>query len=222
MRAWAGGEERRSRQATPSATAVTISRGTRCRRHTGAAEEADLGSVRSGAASHPMAIPPAAARRATTTYSARSTEATRLRVAPTALRSPTRRIWSAIRLPTRTARLATASRPSSQPPVSSARRWFSTRLALCSLISCQEVPTGAGGWLRVRFDESRGCGRVGQLQVQGVRERASLRVEAPDIRPGEPDQAGGDAGPPMQDTSGYGSEAAVTATPTTWNDRLCR
>ena len=81
-----------------------------------------LDSVSSGAVNHPIASPAAAASRATTTYSASSTAATRPGVPPTAFSSPTRRIWSAIRPPTRTATLATASRESSQAPVISTRR----------------------------------------------------------------------------------------------------
>ena len=101
-----------------------------------------VGSVSSGMASQPTASPAPAASRATRTYSARSTAATRLGVPPTALSSPTRRIWSAIRPPTRTATLARASRTSSQPPVSRARRWFLTRVAVWSWISCQDCRNG--------------------------------------------------------------------------------
>ena len=84
---------------------------------------------------------------------------------------------------------------------SSGRRWVAGRIVL--------------------VDERRGCGRIGQLQVQDVGERFSLRGEAAGVRLGEPDQAGvPEQRPPRQNTSGYGAEAAVTATPTTRNDRL--
>ena len=150
--------------ATASATAITVptadmvSGGAPVRPRSPA-----LGSVSSGAASHPSANPAAAASRATTTYSARSTAATRPGVPPTALSSPTRRIWSAIRPPTRTATLATARTASSHAPVSNARRWFSTRFPLAARMSCQAsrlgdcrseglglVPTGGGPGGRLR------------------------------------------------------------------------
>jgi hypothetical protein len=132
-----------ARTVTATATAVTsptvgvVSGGTPARPRRPA-----LGSMSSGAASRPTASPAAAARSATTRYSARSTAATRRGVPPTALSSPTRRISSAMRPPTRTATLATASRPSSQPPVIRAFCWFLTRLALASSMSCHASRTG--------------------------------------------------------------------------------
>ena len=45
----------------------------------------------------------------------------------------------------------------------------------------------------VLVDERRGCGRVGQLQVQDVGDGFILRGKAPGVRPAEPDQAGGHA-----------------------------
>ena len=129
------------------------------RRRTRAAEEAGTGSVSKGAASHPAASPAAAATRATTTYSASSTAATRLGVPPTALSSPTRRVWSAIRPPTSTATLATASRPSSQAPisrgsalVSAPARWCSSRM---SCQDCRIVGAARRRSAGVRVDERR-------------------------------------------------------------------
>ena len=74
------------------------------------------GLVISGAASHPMASPAAAATSATTRFSASSTTVTSRGVPPTALSSPTRRVRSAIRPPASTATVARASSPASQAP----------------------------------------------------------------------------------------------------------
>ena len=186
-----------------------------------------MGSVSSGRASEPTASPAAAASRATTTYSARSTAAIRPGVPPTALSSPTRRIWSAIRPPTSTATLASASRTSSQPPVSRALRWFLTSLA--ARRGSPARTAGAGERVRckrarrrvfgrvVRLGERRGCGRVGQLQVHDVGRGsracgARLRMSAllSQTRPAGTQWA-------RQVTSGYGAAAAVTATPATRN-----
>ena len=102
-----------------------------------------LDSVSNGAVSDPTANPAAAATMATRTYSASSTAATRLGVPPTALRSPTRLVWSAIRPPTSTETLATASRPSSQAPISS-RIWASLASSVASSrMSSQDCRRGA-------------------------------------------------------------------------------
>ncbi len=211
--------------ATPSATAVTrptvdmVSGGAPA-----LPTRPALGSVSSGAVSHPTASPAAAASRATTTYSARSTAATRLGVPPTALSSPTRRIWSAIRLPTSTATLATASRPSSQLPVSRARRWFSTRLALASLMSCQELPARAASVAVGRGACRRTPGQRPGRPASGSRRGRGIPPvgRGSGIRRVSQTRPAGMQRPPRQDASGYGGDAAVTATPTTWNDRLFR
>ena len=129
--------------ATASATAVTaptvdrVSDGAPARPRRPAP-----GSVSRGAASHPAASPAAAASRARTRYSASSTTATRRGVPPTALSRPTRRVWSAIRPPTSTAMLATASRPSSRLPIWRTRRWSATTLSCPSRMCCQDSRTG--------------------------------------------------------------------------------
>ena len=69
--------------------------------------------------------------------------ATRPGVLPTALSSPTRRLSTAIRLPTSTATLATASRPSSQLPISRTLCSFLTRLAALKLMFSHEFRNGA-------------------------------------------------------------------------------
>ncbi len=69
--------------------------------------------VSTGAISWPTVTPTAVAASASRRFSASSTTATNIGVAPTALSSPTRRVCSAIRLPTTTAMLAIASSASS-------------------------------------------------------------------------------------------------------------
>ena len=196
-RCWCGRRGRRERRsratATPSATAVTtptvdmVSDGAPALPRRPAP-----GSVSSGAASHPTASPAAAASRATTTYSASSTAATRPGVPPTALSSPTRRVWSAIRPPTRTATLATASRPSSRLPISRTRRWSCDQLVVlvADLLPRLQDWCGPGSSGDAVVDERRRVGRVGQLQVHDVGEGFLRRGETADIRLGEPDQAG--------------------------------
>ena len=82
----------------------------------GAPTRAAPGLVSSGAASHPAVSPAAPATSARTRFSARNVAAIRPGVPPAALSSPTRRVFSASRPPTRTATLASASRHSSAAP----------------------------------------------------------------------------------------------------------
>ena len=219
--------------ATPSATAVTspiaepVSGGAPV-----LPSRPAVGSVSSGAPSHPTASPATAASRATTMYSARSTAAIKLGVPPTALSSPTRRIWSAIRPPTSTATLERASSTSSQPPVSRALRWFRTRVEVASSISCQDCRSGGaasessvpGGAFSGGLCASTKAGAAAGSASFRYRTYASdsscgarLRASAwlTQTSPAGMQKA-------RQDTSGYGAAAAVTASPATRNDRRPR
>ena len=124
-------------------------------------------------------------------YSASSTTATRRGVPPTALSSPTRRVWSAIRPPTRTATPATASNPSSQLPVRRTLR----RVLDHFVVPVADVLPRLQGWCgparrEAIVDERRRVGRVGQLQVHDVGETFLRGGETAGVRLGEPDQAG--------------------------------
>ncbi len=156
---------RRGRRVTTSPTVVR-GRGAPLRRRRSGRRS---GLVSSGDASQPTASPPAAASSPRTTYSASSTEAIRRGVAPTALSSPTRRIWSAMRPPTSTAMLASASMLSSQLPVSSALCSFLIRLPSCLAdvlpgleARCAQARAAVGA------REHGGRRWVRQLQVQDV------------------------------------------------------
>ena len=163
-------------------------------------------------------------------YSASSTAATRPGVPPTALSSPTRRIWSAIRPPTSTTMLASASRPSSQLPVSSARCSLSHEVVR----SRRGAPATTGGsaagpsigpgpasWGALCASAKDDAdGRVGELQVDhvdGVSAADASRLASARRGPGE---AGVHARSHLAaavravTASGYGSMAAVTARPT--------
>lgn len=89
-----------------------------------------------GATNHPRPSPTAAPTNANVRYSSRSTPATSRGVAPMAFRRPTRRVRSAKRPPTITAKLATARRSSSALPTRRPRwkgtvAWLSTVLTRC-------------------------------------------------------------------------------------------
>ncbi len=89
-----------------------------------------------GASNHPRPSPTAAPTNANVRYSSRSTPATSRGVAPTAFKRPTRRVRSARRPPTITAKLATASRSSNALPIKRPRwngtvAWLSTSLTRC-------------------------------------------------------------------------------------------
>ena len=150
------------------------------------------GSASRGAASHPTASPAAAATRARTTYSASSTTATRRGVPPTALSSPTRRVWSAIRPPTSTATLAAASR-SEQPAADPRGPLLVLAPKLVVLIAdvqrrlqdqCARVVDGSG--------RRRTPARRPGPPASGSRHRTGVPLpgRAADVRLGEPDQAG--------------------------------
>ncbi|GAB3966485.1 hypothetical protein GCM10029978_031760 [Actinoallomurus acanthiterrae] len=123
---------------TARATTTTIAAEPGVRSGRPAARSPALGRAIAGAAAQPATSPTAAAATATSRCSASRTNATSRGVAPAAFNSPTRRVWSARRPPTRTATHATASRASAQVPVS--RAWFtrwSSAVAYAPM-SCQE------------------------------------------------------------------------------------
>ena len=102
----------------------------------GAPTRAAPGLVSSGAVSHPAISPAAPAISARTRFSARNVAAIRPGVPPAALSSPTRRVFSASRPPTRTATLASASRQRSAAP--------GTRTACSSLTSSPSAAAMSG------------------------------------------------------------------------------
>jgi hypothetical protein len=96
----------------------------------------------SGAARQPASTPTRAATSATNRFSTRKVAATRFGVPPTAFKSPTRRVPSARRPPTRTATLASASRPSSVVPVKSTAWSLRRKLLSWSAVTVHEVRNG--------------------------------------------------------------------------------
>ncbi len=212
-RCWCERHEWRERRiaatATPSAAAVTTPTVDIVRDGAPTPPRSPApGSASKGAASHAAASPAAAASSASSTYSASSTTATRRGVPPTALSSPTRRVWSAMRPPTSTATLAAASNPSSQLPI---RRTSSRTCAASSWPCADALPCLQDRGARVEergvvrrrrevsVDERRRVGRVRQLQVHDVGHGFLCRGETAGVRLGEPDQAGLDRRRPESD-----------------------
>jgi hypothetical protein len=103
------------------------------------------GPVSSGAVSQPASSPTPAAHHATTTFSNSITVATSAGVPPTAFTRPTRRVCPAIRPPTSTVTLASASRASSQLPVSRTSCSLLIVVASWSRMVCHDARNGAVG-----------------------------------------------------------------------------
>ena len=147
-------------------------------------------------------------------------------MAPTALSSPTRRIWSATRPATSTATLATASRHSSQLATIMTSSSFLTTFPSCWLMSGHPVRNGALG-LGVVFALANASARPGcasfrfRKYVSGPPVLARPRAAAPvtQTSPGCVVVSLALMMQPVKQTFGYGTKAAVTATPATRNDR---
>ena len=132
--------------ATPTAMAVTIATVVPVTLGAPAAPSRPApGPSTNGAASHPMTRPTMAAHRPTSTCSNRSTTATSQGVPPIAFNRPTRRVCSAIRPPTRTATLASASSASNQLPVIRTVRIFASVSASPARMLCHGIRVGAVG-----------------------------------------------------------------------------